>query len=293
MDILSLRYFLAAAEYSSFSKAAKASYTTQSNISKHIRKMENELQVQLFNRKGHRIELTEVGKKCVLDIKRIVEEFNQLKVKVRHYQTGEHGNLIIGSTGEFDSEELAELLKLSGEKYPDMDITMARQPFTQMTEALLAGEIDLLFTSGIGELEGVKSYCIAQNKLMIAVPEHHALANRQTVEPIDLQNIPLVFFQRHASPFAFDWMVSWFKKYGLHKNIVSYEKDMQSMLYKVVAGKGVAFVSSSAIMPSDKIKKIEFIFKDNQINVNLYLIWKSENRNPSLLLFLTLLQKVL
>lgn len=287
MDILSLKYFLVAAEYGSFSKAAEYLYTTQPNISKHIQKLEKEMAVELFHRTGLKMELTDVGRKCLIEVQEIIKAIDQLNYKINKYKSGEYGNLRIGSTGEFKYEEFTKILSSFGQRFPNIDIFFVKGSQSQMPTALFQNEVDVILTSGFTEMEeGLFSYEIAQNELVLAVPEGHALAGLAMAEMEDLREQPIIFFQRNASPNAYDWILKYLRKYNLHHNIVSYENDLQSLLLKVVSGKGVAIVSKLALMPSDRIKMVHFQYDHNEYNVNLSLIWKKDNKNPSLSLFL-------
>ena len=78
MTITQLKYVLAVAEYRNFTIAAEHSFVTQPTLSMQIQKLEEELEIQIFNRNKKPIALTEIGKKVVDQAKTIVNESNRL-----------------------------------------------------------------------------------------------------------------------------------------------------------------------------------------------------------------------
>jgi LysR family hydrogen peroxide-inducible transcriptional activator len=78
MTISQLEYVLSVAKYQNFTEAAKHSFVTQPTLSMQIQKLEEELEIIIFNRKKKPIELTEIGKKIVEQAKLIVSESHRM-----------------------------------------------------------------------------------------------------------------------------------------------------------------------------------------------------------------------
>ena len=79
MTITQLEYVLAVAEHQNFTKAAQHRFVTQPTLSMQIQKLEDQLDVQIFDRSKKPIELTEVGKRIVAQAKNIVNESNRIQ----------------------------------------------------------------------------------------------------------------------------------------------------------------------------------------------------------------------
>ena len=79
MTITQLKYVLAIAEHKNFTKAAEKCFVTQPTLSTQIQKLEDELDVQIFDRSKKPIELTDVGLKIVQQAKNIVDESNRIQ----------------------------------------------------------------------------------------------------------------------------------------------------------------------------------------------------------------------
>ncbi len=86
MDIQQIQYFLEVVQSGNFSAAAENLYTTQSSVSKNIKSLEKELDVQLFDRSKRQIQLTEAGRLVLNDARAIAGAYNQLIHTVSSYQ---------------------------------------------------------------------------------------------------------------------------------------------------------------------------------------------------------------
>ena len=78
MTITQLKYVLAVAEHQNFTKAAEKCFVTQPTLSMQIQKLEDQLNVQIFDRSKKPIELTEIGRKIVMQSKNIVNEADRI-----------------------------------------------------------------------------------------------------------------------------------------------------------------------------------------------------------------------
>lgn len=289
MDFLSLKYFIAVAEHGSFSKAADHLYTTQPNVSRHIQRLEKELKVQLFNRTGKNVEMTYPGSKCLIEIKDIVEKVKALKNNAVGYSCGELGDLRIGYTGEFNYSKFSEIVGTFGNEHKNINILFSRKSQSEVLDALFKDELDIVLTlaTGLNEIDNICYYEIMKNSLIIISPENHPFAEYDFVTNTDLREEPIIMFHRHTSPYVFDMLMKYLQDNNLYNNIVSYENDLQSMLLKVESGKGITFLTALSLRSSaSKIHLLDFDYDRKETNVNLALVWKKENRNPSLSLFL-------
>lgn len=86
LNIKQIQYFAACAKTGSFSQAAELLFTTQSNVSKVIRSMEDDMRAQLFVRHAKGIELTLEGERAYIHVQRILENIDELKCRHSHLQ---------------------------------------------------------------------------------------------------------------------------------------------------------------------------------------------------------------
>ena len=101
MELRQLRYFVKAAETLNFSEAAKQLFITQSTLSQQIRQLENELDIQLFQRNSHEVALTEAGNELLPYAKETLYAAQTCKEHLRDLQQLLTGTLNIGVTYSF------------------------------------------------------------------------------------------------------------------------------------------------------------------------------------------------
>ena len=126
MDILQLEYFCSAAEMENFTLAAKRHFIPQSAMSITIKRLEKELETQLFNRIGNRIQLNEAGKRFYTHAKACLAEFNNAKecVQTTDEPCGEIRLLVLE-----ERRTMAELVSQFKEKYPQIRFSVCHHLF--------------------------------------------------------------------------------------------------------------------------------------------------------------------
>jgi len=128
MDILQLEYFCSAAELENFSSAANRHFIPQSAMSITIKRIENELGKQLFDRIGNRIRLNEYGKQFYIHAKNCITEFRNAKdsVNIQNEPYGEIRLLILE-----ERYVLAKLVSDFQNKYPEIRFNISHNLYQQ------------------------------------------------------------------------------------------------------------------------------------------------------------------
>ena len=123
MNLNQIRYFVAAAETRSFTKAAAQYYISQTAVTQQIQALEELLGVALFDRTSRPISLTPAGKIFLIDAKAILERINHSMNRVQEASVGFVGNLRIGYIKGYERSNLSNLLRAFHEQYPNVLIS--------------------------------------------------------------------------------------------------------------------------------------------------------------------------
>ena len=150
MDFRQLQYITAVAEYRNVTKAAEALYISQSALSHFIRKTEEELGVQLFDRSTTPISLTYAGKCYIESAQRILLENERLMKELREITENMTGVLRIGVSRDRASYTMPRLVRDFQAVYPGIHVDIFTQSAQQLYDALKTGRIDLLLLPGAG-----------------------------------------------------------------------------------------------------------------------------------------------
>ncbi|WP_033073894.1 LysR substrate-binding domain-containing protein [Sphingopyxis sp. MWB1] len=192
MELRHLRYFLAVAERSSFTRAADALHVSQPALSQQIRDLESELGVRLFDRTPHAVRLTEAGQFAVDHARRILGASHDLGEVMEAYRGVRRGRLRIAATLSFNALYLPELLTSFLNDYPDIDIAVAALPNAEIIARVAVGEAELgigLVGSGARRASGaagVNARPLYRDRLMMVCSAAHGLAAAGPVTPQQL-----------------------------------------------------------------------------------------------------------
>jgi DNA-binding transcriptional LysR family regulator len=284
MHIESLRFFITAAEFGNFSKAAEHLYTTQPNISRHVKRLEAELGVKLFIRNANYAKLTNAGEKVFVELKEIVMKFDQLKNYTNNLsENGKSNKLRIGYNGFFVTEQLFNIIKNFRLKHPNIEISFAKiNSDLDLLNALNEDKLDVIFSTAAidsNELNGICYKEIIPNEFVLVFPEGHRFKNYNLVKKEDLRGEPILLIPREICPHYYDWITKFVKG-----NTIIFVSDIETLMLEIASGKGLAILARLLRIP-ETLHFSNFEYDRNEINANLILSWKKVNYNPSISLF--------
>lgn len=150
MDFRQLQYLTAVAEHRNVTKAAESLYISQSALSHYIRKAEEELGVQLFDRSTTPISLTYAGTCYIQSAQRILMENQRLMKELREITENMTGVIRIGISRDRASYTMPRLVRDFQARYPGIRVDIFTESGQQLREALKTGRIDLLLLPGDG-----------------------------------------------------------------------------------------------------------------------------------------------
>ena len=143
MELRHLRYFVALAEYLSFTRAAQRVHVTQSTLSHQIRQLEEELGQTLFDRIGRKVVTTEAGELFLGFATRALQEVDHGIATLKPSSRGLTGQVRIGTTHTFNIGLIPECVALFLTRHPGVQVRVEELPADQIGERLQARELDI------------------------------------------------------------------------------------------------------------------------------------------------------
>ena len=186
MTITQLKYVLAVAEYRNFTLAAEHSFVTQPTLSMQIQKLEEELDVMIFNRKKKPIELTPIGQKILDQARLIVDESNRINDIVDQQKGFIGGEFKIGIIPTIMPTLLPYFLKLFLKKYPKVRLLIEELTTEEMMKKLSEGYLDAGIAATPLENEAIIEKPIYYEPFIGFVSENHRLFEKKEIEEDDL-----------------------------------------------------------------------------------------------------------
>ncbi len=194
MDLRQLNHLIAVAEHQSFSAAARALHTVQSNVSTHVAKLEKELGAALIDR--HTMQPTAEGRAVLERARRIRTELQAINddiVSMRHEVAGEVRIGCIGTTGRWMASPLLGRL---AERHPALRPVLVEATTTSLTPRVLDGDLDMAIVNTPVVEAGLESEPLFDEERIIVAPADHPLADRGTIDVADLAEHPVMLTPR-------------------------------------------------------------------------------------------------
>ncbi len=201
MDTAVLNAFMAVAKLASFSQAAEQLHLTQPAVSKRIQQLEDQLGVQLFDRVGRRVVLTEAGRALLPRAQQWLHELDDIRRMAQDYAqtaTGElSGTLTMGTSHHIGLHRLPAALRAFSHQHPQVRLDIRFIDSEQAYDAVLSGELELGIVTLPPQLDDrLISQVIWPDPLAFVVAASHPLAQlarRQGhIDAADLANHPAI-----------------------------------------------------------------------------------------------------
>lgn len=189
MDLLQLRYFQAVARREHVSRAAGELRVAQPSLSRTISRLEDELGVPLFDRRGRGIRLNRFGALFLARVDRALGELDDARRELADAADLDPGAVSIAAE---NLPSLSDLLAGFLRENPGVNIRLSQAPAPVMRRLLTAREIDVCLASQPLRGPGLRSVDLAREEVLLAVPPAHPLARRDRVGVAALAGLPFV-----------------------------------------------------------------------------------------------------
>ncbi len=186
MTITQLKYVLAVAEYKNFTKAAENVYVTQPTLSMQIQKLEEELDITIFDRAKKPIELTAIGQKIVSQAKNIVNESERMQDIVDQEKGYIGGEFKLGIIPTIMPTLLPMFLKAFRKKFPKVQLKIEELTTSEIILKLNDGHLDAAIAATPLNQEKIKERVLYFEPFVGYVPESHRLFEKNKLEKSDL-----------------------------------------------------------------------------------------------------------
>ena len=195
MTITQLQYVLAVAEYKNFTLAAEKCFVTQPTLSMQIQKVEEELDIQIFDRTKKPIQLTEIGQKIVNQAKNIVNEADRIKDIVDQQKGFIGGEFRLGIIPTIMPTLLPMFLKNFIKKYPKVKLIIEELNTEDIIFKLKNGHLDAAIAATPLNEEKIKEVVLYFEPFVAYIPENHQSFSKKEINITDLNIDEILLLQ--------------------------------------------------------------------------------------------------
>ncbi|MFT3805080.1 MAG: LysR substrate-binding domain-containing protein [Burkholderiaceae bacterium] len=291
MDLRGLRYFLAVAQELHFGRAAARLHISQPPLTQHVKKLEADLGVLLFDRNKRSVRLTAAGEALMLEARRLLGDVEGLRRVVRIAQSGETGLLRAGFMSSAPFARARELYACLAQRLPGVSVIWHGLTSSEQAHALRMQQIDLAFLHLPADTDGLRVVPIVRDQLVMAVHASHPMAGRRQARLEAFRDDGFILPPRESAPGLHDLIVATCLQAGFSPSIPHRARDMLAMISLVSIGAGVSIVPrwlTAAGFPD-----VRFLRLHASPTVELALAWNPDNRSPVLARALVALQGML
>lgn len=194
-----INYFLAVAKHQSFTRAAAALHVSQPALSQQIKQLEDLLGVQLLDRTGRTVSLTDSGQVYLHYARRALQDLDEGKRAVHDVADLSRGSLRIAVTPTFTSYLVGPLVQAFYEQSPNITLTIREMPQEHIETLLIDDEIDIGIAFDQAHSHELDVQRLRVETLALVVGRHHPLARRRTMGLAALNEVPLVLLSTEFS----------------------------------------------------------------------------------------------
>lgn len=298
MNFNQLKYFVAVAQYRSFTKAAEQYFLTQTAITQQIQKLEETVGVQLIDRKTRPISLTPMGQVLLREAREILMRVDHAVQRTQEAATGITGYLRIGYTKGYEHSDLTVKLRQFHHDYPNVLINCCRCDTDLLTTGLIDGKYDIIFTwdsTNVCKDESVEFRLLDRVRLMVALYGSHPLAQRTGLTRGDLREETMLFMSPSSTGDSLgdEYFLRLYQKAGYSPNILLRSGDVESILMMVAAEVGISVLPVSCMCHLSESDNLVFVPLEGEHEVEEILaVWRRDNENPPVRKFLQMLNYI-
>ena len=242
MDTEQIRDFLTVARYKNFSKAAEALYIGQPALSRRISGLERQLGVQLFLRSNKAVELTRAGEILQREGQHIIEQLEQLEVKMQAAGQGAQGSIRVTTMGRL-SDRVSQTIRRTIAALPDCDVEMEVLVPGEQGDGLEPLDTDVAFLLGSypSDDTGQKHVVPLEDApFSFLLPAGHPLVGRKEICPEDLRGERLLLLKVSRVPVQIQGLLQAVSRTGPCRPV--FRKNLASIVLDVEMGKGIGFL---------------------------------------------------
>ncbi len=285
MELRHVRYFVAVAEELHFGRAAERLQMAQPPLSQQIQDLERELEVQLFTRTKRTVTLTAAGEAFLIEARLLLHQADYMISVARRAAKGEIGHLGMSFVGSACYKVLPEIVQNFRARYPEISLMLHQLTTSQQIEALQQKQVQVGILRPPFADTGLESLCIARERLILALPEHHRLARQQRIPLQEIIDEPFILFPSEQGLGFYHQILGLCLDAGFVPEVVQEAAEMQTIVSLVATGIGLSLVPDSL----RHLQRTGVVYRDlveASPLLEVRIVWRNDDSSPVLRSFL-------
>lgn len=254
MEWQQIQYFQVVARIQHITRAAEVLSISQPALSRSIARLEEELEVPLFEREGRTIKLNHYGELFLERADRILKEYQEVKQEIQDLLNPEYGEISLGFMPTLGTYLIPDLISSFRATYSKIDFRFKQNANDLLIKQLKSNEIDFCLVSSIESNTRVKWTELWKEEIFLIVPSNHRLANYESIILNEIENEAFVLLEKGNGLRGIADQL--FSESGITPNITFEGEEVHTIVAFVAAGLGVTFIPDFKGVDWDKVSRI-------------------------------------
>ncbi|MBA2963014.1 MULTISPECIES: LysR substrate-binding domain-containing protein [Ramlibacter] len=256
MTLTELKYIVAVAREKHFGKAAEACFVSQPTLSVAIKKLEDELEIKLFERSANEVSVTPLGEEIVRQAQSVLEQAAAIKEIAKRGKDPLAGPLKLGVIYTIGPYLLPDLVRQAIARTPQMPLMLQENFTVKLLEMLRTGEIDCAIMAEPFPDTGLALAALYDEPFLAVVPTSHPFADRKTITSQELKSETMLLlgnghcFRDHVLEVCPEFARFSSDAEGIRKSFEG--SSLETIKHMVAAGMGVTLVPRLSV-PKDAL----------------------------------------
>ncbi|MFO1341094.1 MAG: LysR substrate-binding domain-containing protein [Burkholderiaceae bacterium] len=278
MTLTELRYIVAVARERHFGRAAEACFVSQPTLSVAIKKLEEELDMKIFERGSNEVTMTPLGEAVVRQAQQVIEQAQGIREIAKRGKDPLAGPLRLGIIYTIGPYLLPELVKNTIEHVPQMPLILQENFTVKLLDMLRTGELDCAIMAEPFPDTGLAIAPLYDEPFMAAVPKTHALAKRKQVTSEELKRETMLLlgtghcFRDHVLEVCPEFARFSSDAEGIKKSFEG--SSLETIKHMVASGMGVTVVPALSVPREPQAHVVYIPFAEPVPNRRVVLAWR-------------------
>jgi LysR family transcriptional regulator, hydrogen peroxide-inducible genes activator len=262
MTLTELKYIVAVARERHFGRAAEACFVSQPTLSVAIKKLEEELDVKIFERGASEVSVTPLGEQIVRQAQQVIEQAQAIREIAKLGKDPVSGPLRLGVIYTIGPYLLPELVKNAIQRVPQMPLMLQENFTAKLLDMLRMGELDCAIMAEPFPDTGLAVAQLYDEPFLAAVPVNHPFAQRQQITAEELKNETMLLlgtghcFRDHVLEVCPEYARFASNAEGIRKSFEG--SSLETIKYMVASGMGVTVVPRLSV-PAELQTHIRYV----------------------------------
>lgn len=271
MNLAQLRAFHAVAREGSFTTAARALSVTQPTVSSQVKTLEDSYGIRLFDRRGRRVVVTELGKTLFAITRRLYALEEEAEDVLAAARKLEHGHIKVGADGP---HHIIPILAAFASRYPALEVSLAMGNADKVLHDLRHQQIDVAVLAKVDDDPQLHAILYRRSPLVLFVPRNHPWAKRTSIRLKEIADQRMIL--REAASVTRQIFQSALAEAGVRPQAVMQIESREAVREAVAAGLGIGVVSQAEFDYDKRLTKLRV--RDARMEITEHVVCLEERR---------------